>query len=170
MPTSLQLRLIHIAYRQAGLEEEHYRLILANVAGVPSAKDLTQASFEDVMAVLEDSGFRDRGKPADYWRGKVASRGRQCGERMAYKIHELAGQQSHYAMAGLCRRVSAGRTEAVEGLRPREAWNLIELLKAVIDRADQPEATRATDAPCVAAVASGAVQATTGALGLLAGV
>src|SRR4051794_34530291 len=84
MPTNLQLKLIHIAYRQANLEEAQYRTILRNVAGVESAKDLDQAGFEDVMAVIEDCGFREKQKPGDYWRNKVRARGGAAGERMVH--------------------------------------------------------------------------------------
>jgi len=133
MPTPLELKLIHMAYRQAGLEEEHYRMILRNVAGVESAKLLSQTDLENVMAVLEDSGFRHAGKPADYWRSKVALRGSICGERMVRKIEDLAAGQK-YDLAGLCRRVSAERVARVDKLMPREAYQLIEALKAICAR------------------------------------
>ena len=133
MPTPLQLRLIHMAYRQAGLVEEHYRLILRNVAGVGSAKELSQSGFEDVMAVIEESGFQESGKPANYWRSKVSRRGVFCGERMANRIVSLAAGQP-YDLAGLCRRVSDQRVDRVDRLTPREAYNMIEMLKAMASR------------------------------------
>ncbi|HUO10075.1 MAG TPA: phage protein GemA/Gp16 family protein [Phycisphaerae bacterium] len=134
MPTPLELRLVHMACRQAGLEDAAYRLILRNAAGVESAKQLSQAGFEDVMAILEDSGFRHAGKPVDYWRSKVARRGSIAGERMVWKIMRLVGQGCHYQLPGLCKRVSGDRVERVDRLTPREAYNLIELLKAVNER------------------------------------
>jgi len=155
MPSPLQLKLIHLAYRQAGLEEEHYRMVLRSVAGVASAKDLTQGGFEDCMAVFEDSGFRDQGKPESYWRDKVATRAAACGDRMARKIAELSAGQP-YDLAGMCKRFSGGRVACVEMLRPREAWNLIEALKAI-----QTRQTRATDAP--AGLAGGLLDAKAGA-------
>jgi len=136
MPTTQQFRLIHVAARQAGLDDGLYRLVLRNVGGVKSSKELTQAGFEDVMAVFEDSGFREIGKPPTYWRDKVSIRGVFCGERMARKITELAAEQG-YALAGLCRRFSNDRVEGVDKLKPRQAWKLIEMLKAVVDRNQQ---------------------------------
>lgn len=133
MPTTQQFKLIHVAARQAGLDDGMYRMVLRNVGGVKSSKELTQAGFEDVMAVFEDCGFREIGKPPTYWRDKVSIRGVFCGERMARKITELAAEQG-YALAGLCRRFSEGRVEGVDKLKPREAWKLIEMLKAVVDR------------------------------------
>jgi hypothetical protein len=130
MPTLLELRMIHVAYRQAGLDEEQYRMVLRSVANVESAKALSQTDLENVMAVLEDSGFRHTGKPEDYWRMKVALRGSYCGERMTRKIETLAARQQ-YDLAGLCRRVSKERVSSVGKLSPREGLAMIEMLKAI---------------------------------------
>ena len=51
MPTPLEYRLLQVGRRQAGLNEELYRLVLRNVAGVESAKELTQTDLENVLAV-----------------------------------------------------------------------------------------------------------------------
>ena len=133
MPTNLELKMVHVAARQAGLGEEQYRMVLRNAGGVASSKELTQAGLEDVMSVFEDGGFRHQGKPENYWRNKVAMRGTFCGDRLAHKIAELAARQQ-YALEGLCRRVSGERVGIVARLTPREALNLVELLKAVIER------------------------------------
>jgi len=154
MPTALELKLIHLAYRQAGLSEEHYRLVLRNVAGVASAKLLSQIDLENCMAVFEDSGFRHAGKPADYWRSIVAMRGSQCGARMLRKIEELAAAQS-YDLAGMCRRISGDRASRPDKLYPREASNLIEALKAISRRETSRRVadSGAVQAPAVAAEA-----------------
>ncbi len=130
MPTPLELKLIHMAYRQAGLDEEQYRMVLRSVAGVESAKALSQTDLENVMAVFEDSGFRHAGKPEDYWRMKVALRGSYCGARLVVKIETLAADQK-YDLAGLCRRVSKDRVSRVDKLSPREGLAMIEMLKAI---------------------------------------
>lgn len=133
MPTNLQLKLIHVAYRQAGLNEPQYRMLLKNVAGVDSAKKLLQRDFENVMAVLEDCGFRDTHHGETYWRDKIALAGSLCGARLVHKLKELAPQQ-RYELPGLCLRFSQGRTDQVTKLRPREAWQMVDMLKAVIAR------------------------------------
>ena len=133
MLTALELKFVHIAYRQAGLDEEQYRMVLRSVAGVASAKELNQTGMENVMAVFEDSGFRHAGKPDDYWRMKVALRGSYCGARMAHKIEGLAAGQK-YDLAGLCRRVSKDRVCRVDKLSPREGLAMIEMLKAICRR------------------------------------
>lgn len=149
--THQQLRLIHVAARQVGLIEgkdnARYLMLLANAAGVESAKDLNQAQFEDVMAVMEDMGFsRERAMHCErasfsgaggsaaravstYWRDKVAARGRSANARMVHKICELA-KGSRYALPALVARFSNRRTDDVERLAPQEAWQLIEMLKA----------------------------------------
>jgi phage gp16-like protein len=131
--TNLQLRTVHIAAKQVGLDDQSYRVLLRNVAGVASAKDLDNVTFEDVMATLEDLGYRDPRKDGDYWRGKVARRGSQVNERMLRKIISLAERQ-RYRLSALCRQFSGGRTERPDKLTPREAWNLIEMLKSAISR------------------------------------
>ena len=90
MPTPLEMKLVHVARRQAGLGEEQYRMVLRSVAGVESAKALSQTDLENVMAVFEDSGFRHAGKPADYWRMIVSLRRSSSGSGCAGKIQELA--------------------------------------------------------------------------------
>src|SRR4051812_11818394 len=109
MPTTEQFCLIHVAARQVGLVDAsgdaRYRMLLQNVAGVASAKLLTQTSFEDVMAVMEDMGFsRERQQHIDraaisggggstaraqstYWRDKVRARGCNANERLVHKIN-----------------------------------------------------------------------------------
>lgn len=128
MPTALQLKIVHVAARKVGLNDAQYRTLLANAAGVQSSKDLTQAGFEDVMAVLEDLGFRDDRNGETYWRDKVEARGQAGNARMVHKIRELA-KHSIYPLERLVWRHSEGRTEDVEQLTPREAWKLIEMLK-----------------------------------------
>src|SRR4051812_26725723 len=112
MPTPGQLRILHVAARQVGLidasGDERYRLLLRNVAGVDSGRALSNAEFEDVMAVMEDMGFsNDRQRHIEraaftasggsasrvqstYWRDKVAARGTNANARMVHKIRELA--------------------------------------------------------------------------------
>jgi hypothetical protein len=143
--TKKQLALLHIAYKRAGLNEQQYRNVLRNAAGVESGRQLSNLDFENVMAVIEDSGFRDERFAADYWRAKVAARGYLCGERMAHKIGELAPRQ-RYPLAALFGKFSDGRTEELAKLRPREAWNLIEMLKAVVEREEKAAAESKSEA------------------------
>ncbi len=49
-------------------------------------------------------------------------------------IRELATQQQRYPLDKLCLKFSKGRADQPEGLAPREATVLINMLKAVIER------------------------------------
>ena len=133
MPTPLQHRLIRVAYRELSLNEAQQRTLLRSTAGVESHKDLTQAGFEDCMAVLEDLGFHDLHQSKTYWREKAAARGQYCNERMAHKIERMAAT-CRYELPSLCERFSEGVVRDVRKLKPREAWMLIEMLKAVEER------------------------------------
>lgn len=137
--TDRQIALIHIAAKAVKLDDAQYRLLLSNVAGVTSSDDLDQAGFEDVMAVLEDMGWPPL-KDQDYWRRKVSERGQSTGSRMAFKIRQLH-EGLPYPLEALCRRFSEGRTDKLEELKPREAWKLIEGLKAMRDRWAEQRAT-----------------------------
>jgi hypothetical protein len=127
------LRLFHTALRKLGYGEELKRLILRNVGGVESSKDLDLIAFEDVMATLEDAGFRHQGKPETYWRDIVARRGSFCGSRMEFRIRELAAQQP-YDLEGLCRRFSQDRVSRVDKLTPQEGHTLLTALNHIVSR------------------------------------
>jgi hypothetical protein len=149
MPTPAQIRAIHQGQRFCRLNEQQYRTLLRNVGNVESSTDLDNAGVEDVMAVLEDLGFNRHPGGPRYWRDTVGQRagGASCPRRMAHKIRELAARPGgiRYDLAALCRQHSAQRTGDVEQLLPREAWKLIEMLKAVVVREEkkQPAKTEA---------------------------
>ena len=48
----MNLAAIHIRKKEAGLNTAQYRELLQNVAGVTSAKDLTEKQYKDVMAAM----------------------------------------------------------------------------------------------------------------------
>ena len=56
--TARQTKLLHVAKRQIGLDDETYRLALVKIAGVTTSKDLTQEGFTAVMGMFEYCGFR----------------------------------------------------------------------------------------------------------------
>jgi hypothetical protein len=152
-----QLGMIHVAAKKAGLDDPAYRLVLANVAGVESAKDLSQGGFEDVMAVLED--LHGEGT---YWRATVAARGRFANRRLVRKIEELHGEYvraaeragvdpaERYKLPGLVAGACGERTRDPARLAPYQAYNLIEQLKKIIART-APAAPAPVPAATVAA-------------------
>jgi hypothetical protein len=135
MITPQQIKLIHIAATRAALNRQQYKLLLRNVGDVESCKQLSQASYEDCMAVLEDSGFKDTERGEHYWRGMVERRADRCSSRMAFMIHKLAADPAFtYDLGGFCLRMSIQRTADPLLLTPREAWNVIEAMKQILDR------------------------------------
>jgi hypothetical protein len=154
MPTGQQIKVIHVAARQVGLDDAAYRLVLKNVTGKESSKDLDNRGIEDLLAVFEDLGWRDPGRAETYWRDKVSLRGRFAGARLVFRINELAPKQK-YDLAGLCRKVSDDRTEFPRNLTPAEGMRLLVILQDVIERQKAKDGSGGSDegantAPAVA--------------------
>lgn len=55
--TPAQIRLLKTAVRELGMDDDTYRDMLMNVAGVRSGKDLDDRTFSAVMAHLKSCGF-----------------------------------------------------------------------------------------------------------------
>ena len=56
--TNAQKALLHKAKHDLGLDDDTYREMLRNVAGVRSSVELSQSGFNAVMAHLQAAGFR----------------------------------------------------------------------------------------------------------------
>jgi hypothetical protein len=123
-----QIKILRAAVAKLKLNEQQYRTILRNTANVESAKELSNITFENVMAVLEDMGFVYFAQGANHFRNKVANRGSAAGERQVDYIRRLVAS-SPYPLKGLVRKFSDNRTDDVERLSAKEARNLIEMLK-----------------------------------------
>jgi hypothetical protein len=157
--TKKQRQIAGMACRDAGIDDAARKLLLRqlpnamfNAGGVPvgdpssTSPRLSQADFERFMAVIEDrAGGKLLNYSAHYWQDKAGSRSTVANERMTTKImslyreyesQECGGLDGHgiYGLDGLVRRFSNQRTAVIEELQPKEAWNLIEMLKAVIAR------------------------------------
>ncbi len=61
-----QRKLIHVAKRQLGMDEETYREMLRNVAGVSSSTELTLQMFQAVIDHLVSCGFKKTPGEYDY--------------------------------------------------------------------------------------------------------
>jgi len=148
--TKDQIKLIHVAKGKVNLSEEQYRMMLRNLGNVDSCKDLTNETFEDCMAFLEDCGFL-----GNYWRNKVITRGSFASSRQVWMIQELHADYEyacepngpHYELSGLAARCSDDRTRDLSRLTPAEAYGLIEQLKSMIARLDRTPAPAIIDQP-----------------------
>lgn len=145
--TKPQLILLQTARRQvpALRDDGPWRLLLHNVARVTSTKDLNNRTFEAVMAMLEALGFRDRYKRPNHYRRKITARGHDVSAEQIYKMVALA-QEAGLELDGFCRRMTGGRTDCVGDLEPFEAYNVIEALKAIVQRrTPSPQPTTCTE-------------------------
>lgn len=161
--TDKQKQIAVRACRQAGLDDAARMMLLRQIrnamftsAGVPAndpsstSSKLTNADFERFMAIVEDrAGGRVLNFSQNYWQEKAGSRSDNVNERMAWKIKELyrvyesqqaGGLEGHgiYGLEGLVSRFSSHRTRELDELTPKEAWNLIEMLKIVVSRRGEP--------------------------------
>lgn len=57
-----QKAILHVAKSKLGLDDDTYRVVLANLADVTSSTDLDQGGFETVMGFFEYQGFQPRTK------------------------------------------------------------------------------------------------------------
>ena len=58
MITTNKIRIIHVAKRQTGMDDEYYHALLKTAAGVETCKDLDDPGFERVMAAFKLAGFQ----------------------------------------------------------------------------------------------------------------
>jgi len=133
--TPNQIKLVHTAAtRIYGREyEPEYRIVLKNIGGVRSCKDLSNSGLEDVMAFFEGLGF----PPGQRWRTIIANRGRFATIRQAWEIRRLAAGREEL-LNTLVIQQSCGRVSEASKLRPRQAAGVIEALKAILARESAP--------------------------------
>lgn len=146
--TKPQTQLLHIAVKQVGLNDRQYRMILRTVCEVASSTQLDNKQFEQVMAVLEDRGFRLTGKPETWFRDKAAMQGSTASDRQIALIHKLASH-TPYPPQSIVWRITNHEKHQPEELDGGEAYKVIEALKGILSRAgkdwqDLPELPPAT--------------------------
>ena len=143
MPTPLELKLIHLAYRQAGLDEAQYHLISAMWRA-----SRAQGTHANEPGGRDGNPGGQRLSPCGQAGGLLAIQGGDARivlrGAMEGKIKALAAQQT-YDLPGLCRRFSDDRVARVDKLMPREAHRLIEALKAICARQASAEAWQGRD-------------------------
>ena len=157
MPNNDQIKLIQTAARQAGLcngkQRERYYLVLRqyrdrNRRPVTSCKDMTNAQIDDFLAICEAMGFRYPGKPETYCRDRIkAYDGDYASFAQIAAIKHIAGDMGLIAGIGndclehFILRMTRQRTDAVETLTQKEAYNIIEAMKAMLMRNDKNKYT-----------------------------
>ena len=127
------LALIHLAKQQLGLDDDIYRALLENVAGVRSARDLDAAGRAAVLARLREHGFRPlagtaarRGTPqARYIRwlwSRLVSAGRLPRDAQIGAWLKAHTRRWHPRGVGWARPESLPRDVAGRVIRQLHAW------------------------------------------------
>jgi len=144
MLSKRQIKLVHVAARAAGLITERsdarYRLLLAqyvrpNGQRATSCKELTNTQVSDLLAICESLGFRLPGKSETHYRGKI-EKGETASYAQQSAIDHLRGDLGwgQRQIEGFCRRMTGGRVSRVARLNARQAYKVIEGLKAIVGR------------------------------------
>ena len=142
-----QVILIQTAARAAGLrngsQDGRYRMVLAQYR-VKSCKDMTNAQIDDFLAICEALGWRYPSKPETFCRDRIkAYDGDYASFAQREAIKHLAGDMGLSAgIGGDCLkqfilRMTKQRTDALELLNQKEAYNIISALKAILERNDE---------------------------------
>ncbi len=138
-----QVRLVQVAVRAAGIRLPHddsrYRLLLAQYRDksrrpLTSCRDLSREQMTDLLAVCEGMGWRHPGKADDYYR-QLASGGYEYASYAQQKaIAALFDDLGYPAQARISMMQRLYEKGSTATLSPREAYNLIEALKAMLSR------------------------------------
>jgi hypothetical protein len=154
MPNNEQIKLIHIAARAAGLINEtgdgRYRMVLRQYlthGHMParSCKDLNNSQIDDFLAICESLGWRYPGKSDTYCRDRaaVSKDGNHVSYAQKQAIDHLAGDLGmtggigRDCLAQFNLRMTKQRTGEIDLLTRKEAYIIIQALKAILERHDE---------------------------------
>ena len=101
-----------------------------------SCKQLNNSQLEDMLAICEAHGFRMPGKPENHFRFKVATESHIASFAQQSAIKHLAGDLGwdNSQLAGMLKRMTGGFVTNTAALKPGQAYNVIESLKAIVGR------------------------------------
>jgi hypothetical protein len=154
MVTKEQIILIQTAARKAGLRDGsnrgRYDLVLAQYRTgrhlpVRSCKELNNWQIDDFLAICESMGWRYPGKSETYCRDKAAESkdGHYASYAQKTAIDHIAGDLGLTGGIGrdclnqFVLRMTRQRTDDINFVTRREAYNIIEALKAQVERHDE---------------------------------
>lgn len=131
------IKIIHVAKRQTGLDDEQYRALLSGAAGVESAKDIKSwAQYRSVMAALKKLGFKPLSK--DFQKSSEEDRQPQwITKRQEYYIRGLwrlaSRVKDENALRSLTKRITG--TDDVTWCSKKDASRLILALRDIAQKA-----------------------------------
>lgn len=139
-----QIILIQTAVRKAGLRtaafDGRYRLLLKqylqpNGEPVTSCKQLNNSQLDDMLAICESLGWAMPGEEADHYRKRVANKYDTASFGQQAAIKHLAADLglTDLNLNSFIRRMS-GTIKTVAVLSPKDAYKIIEALKAMLTR------------------------------------
>jgi hypothetical protein len=145
MLNNSQIKLAQIACKQAGLRsakfDGRYRMLLGNYLQgnsrkVTSCKQLNNMQLDDLLAICESHGWRQPGKPDDFYRRKIAEQGNYASFAQGQAIEHLARDLgwNDLQIAGFLKKMTAGEVSNKVMLKPAQAFKIIEALKAMFSR------------------------------------
>lgn len=140
-----QIRLVQKAVRTAGLRSKNfdgrYRMLLGqykrpNGRPVTSCKQLNNTQVDDLLAICEAHGWQYPGKPKNHYRLKIMTRYEIASFAQQSAIKHLAGDLGweNYQLNGFLKRITGGVAGHINALAPKQAYKVIEGLKAMFGR------------------------------------
>lgn len=137
-----ELAKIHIAKKDLGLDDDTYRLMLHEVAGVESAGDLNTRGRRAVLEHLKELGFaaKTKGRPGNIERSPGAGPQRTSRARQLEKIEALLTVGSKpwaYAdalAARICRTRDGAPIEKIAWVPTGELYKVITALRKQAQR------------------------------------
>ncbi len=134
--------LLHVAKNQLGLDDDIYREILRQEAGVVSAKELSPIGFDRVMRRFMKLGFRRKVKPkARQSSNNNMSHNGLATKREVWKVRqletELGWADNPKRLRGFLKKYAG--IERLEWLPHSKAWRVIEALKSLLEKQDSPK-------------------------------
>ena len=124
-----QTALIHIAKKQLGLTDEHYRAILSALTGCETSKHLDQRDFEAVMQHMASLGFK-----SDFTKIFFGQRPGMASPRQVALIRDLWGEYTESKVDDASLGKWLARTFKVDSVRfvtHEQAPKAITALKAM---------------------------------------
>ena len=127
-----QTALLHVAKKHLGMEDDDYRAMLQDVAGVTSSRDLDGYDFAAVLQRLRALGFRHEGGARDLGERKGMASGAQIAFIRSLWNEYTEGEGDDRSLGKWLERTF--KLSDIRFIRYGEAGRVITALKAMAER------------------------------------